>query len=32
MSITIRDIAVGNELPLMFICGPCQIESRAHAL
>ena len=32
MSITIRDIAVGNDLPLMFICGPCQIESRAHAL
>ena len=32
MSIAIRDISVGNDLPLMFICGPCQIESRAHAL
>ena len=32
MSIAIRDIMVGNLLPLMFICGPCQIESRAHAL
>ncbi len=24
--------SVGNDLPLAFICGPCQIESRAHAL
>jgi len=32
MSIAIRDISVGNDLPLMFICGPCQIESRTHAL
>jgi 2-dehydro-3-deoxyphosphooctonate aldolase (KDO 8-P synthase) len=30
--ISIRDIAVGNDLPLAFLCGPCQIESRAHAL
>ena len=30
--IRIRDLAVGNELPLVFISGPCQIESRAHAL
>ena len=30
--IAIRDIAVGNDLPLAFLCGPCQIESRAHAL
>ena len=25
-------MAVGNDLPLAFICGPCQIESRSHAL
>ena len=30
--IAIRDLAIGNALPLVFICGPCQIESRAHAL
>jgi 2-dehydro-3-deoxyphosphooctonate aldolase (KDO 8-P synthase) len=30
--ISIGPISVGNDLPLMFICGPCQIESRAHAL
>ncbi len=23
---------IGNDLPLTFICGPCQMESRAHAL
>ena len=28
----IGGIEVGNALPLVFICGPCQIESRAHAL
>ena len=27
-----RAVAVGNDLPLVFLCGPCQIESRAHAL
>jgi 2-dehydro-3-deoxyphosphooctonate aldolase (KDO 8-P synthase) len=30
--IRIRDLSVGNELPVVFLCGPCQIESRAHAL
>ncbi|HRE44051.1 MAG TPA: 3-deoxy-8-phosphooctulonate synthase [Terricaulis sp.] len=25
-------IEIGNELPLTFICGPCQLESRGHAL
>jgi 3-deoxy-D-manno-octulosonic acid (KDO) 8-phosphate synthase len=26
------NVTFGNDLPLVFICGPCQIESRAHAL
>ena len=30
--IRVRSLAIGNELPLVFLCGPCQIESRAHAL
>ncbi|MFH5923734.1 3-deoxy-8-phosphooctulonate synthase [Roseomonas xinghualingensis] len=30
--VSIGDLEVGNDLPLAFICGPCQIESRAHAL
>jgi 2-dehydro-3-deoxyphosphooctonate aldolase (KDO 8-P synthase) len=25
-------IAIGNALPITFICGPCQLESREHAL
>ena len=25
-------LEIGNELPLTFICGPCQLESRGHAL
>lgn len=25
-------VEVGNDLPLTFICGPCQLESRAHAM
>ena len=25
-------IEIGNNLPLTFICGPCQLESRQHAL
>ncbi|MGE3143475.1 MAG: 3-deoxy-8-phosphooctulonate synthase [Hyphomonadaceae bacterium] len=25
-------LTIGNEAPLTFICGPCQLESRAHAL
>ena len=27
-----KPIEIGNELPLAFICGPCQMESREHAL
>ena len=30
--VRIGGVAVGNRLPLAFISGPCQIESRAHAL
>jgi 3-deoxy-D-manno-octulosonic acid (KDO) 8-phosphate synthase len=25
-------VVLGNDLPIAFICGPCQLESRAHAL
>lgn len=25
-------LEIGNDLPLSFICGPCQMESRSHAL
>src|SRR5215510_10778818 len=25
-------LEIGNNLPLAFICGPCQLESRAHAM
>lgn len=31
-AVRIRNLTVGNDLPLVFISGPCQIESRAHAL
>lgn len=30
--VSIRDITIGQARPLAFICGPCQIESRQHAL
>lgn len=30
--ITIGDVQLGNHLPMVLIAGPCQIESRAHAL
>ena len=30
--VTIGNIIVGNDLPLALIAGPCQLESRAHAL
>ena len=30
--VNVGPVAIGNHLPLAFICGPCQIESRAHAL
>jgi 2-dehydro-3-deoxyphosphooctonate aldolase (KDO 8-P synthase) len=29
---TVRDIRIGNHLPLVLIAGPCQMESREHAL
>ncbi|UFN50806.1 3-deoxy-8-phosphooctulonate synthase [Roseomonas sp. OT10] len=31
-TVDIGGVAVGNGLPLAFLCGPCQIESRTHAL
>jgi 2-dehydro-3-deoxyphosphooctonate aldolase (KDO 8-P synthase) len=31
-TVQIGSVAIGNHLPLAFLCGPCQIESRAHAL
>lgn len=30
--VLIKDIDVGNDLPFTLIAGPCQIESRSHAL
>lgn len=30
--VTVGDVAFGNDLPFVFITGPCQIESRDHAL
>jgi len=30
--VNVGDIAIGNDLPLTFIAGPCQMESREHAL
>ena len=30
--VTIGDVTVGNDLPLVLIAGPCQMESRDHAL
>jgi 2-dehydro-3-deoxyphosphooctonate aldolase (KDO 8-P synthase) len=30
--VTIGDVVVGNDRPLSLIAGPCQLESRAHAL
>ncbi|MGH7114107.1 MAG: 3-deoxy-8-phosphooctulonate synthase [Stellaceae bacterium] len=31
-SLAIRDVVLGNHLPMVLIAGPCQIESRSHAL
>lgn len=31
-SVTIGSLTLGNDLPFVLISGPCQIESRAHAL
>lgn len=30
--VRVGPVAIGNDLPVAFLCGPCQIESRAHAL
>ncbi len=30
--VTIGNVTIGNDLPLVLIAGPCQMESRAHAL
>jgi 2-dehydro-3-deoxyphosphooctonate aldolase (KDO 8-P synthase) len=30
--VTIGDITIGNDLPLVLIAGPCALESRAHAM
>jgi len=30
--VTVGKVAIGNTLPLTIIAGPCQLESRAHAL
>jgi 2-dehydro-3-deoxyphosphooctonate aldolase (KDO 8-P synthase) len=30
--VTIGNIAIGNDLPLVLIAGPCALESRAHAM
>jgi 2-dehydro-3-deoxyphosphooctonate aldolase (KDO 8-P synthase) len=31
-TVTVGDIAIGNGLPFVLVAGPCQIESREHAL
>ncbi len=31
-TVAIGDVRLGNHLPMVLIAGPCQIESRAHAL
>jgi 2-dehydro-3-deoxyphosphooctonate aldolase (KDO 8-P synthase) len=30
--VTVGNIAIGNDLPLVLIAGPCALESRAHAM
>ena len=30
--VRVGPVTLGNDLPVAFFCGPCQIESRAHAL
>jgi 2-dehydro-3-deoxyphosphooctonate aldolase (KDO 8-P synthase) len=30
--VTVRDVRIGNDLPLVLIAGPCALESRTHAL
>jgi len=31
-NISVRDVEIGNDLPLVLIAGPCQLETRDHAL
>lgn len=31
-TVSIGNFKIGNELPLSLLCGPCQIESRQHAI
>ncbi len=31
-TVTVGDVSIGNHLPFVLIAGPCQIESRGHAL
>ena len=31
-AVTIRDVTFANDRPLCVFAGPCQMESRAHAL
>ena len=30
--VTVREVRIGNDLPLVLIAGPCALESRGHAL
>ena len=30
--VTVGSVKFGNDLPISMIAGPCQLESRAHAL
>ena len=30
--VTVGSVKFGNDLPISIIAGPCQLESRAHAL
>ena len=30
--VTVGNITIGNDLPLVLIAGPCALESRAHAM
>ena len=30
--VRVGSLAIGNDLPFVLIAGPCQIESRGHAL
>ena len=30
--VSVGNVKLGNKMPLALICGPCQIESREHAI